>query len=254
MKKNLNQSGRMTGFTLIELLVVIAIIAILAAMLLPALAKAKQKAQGASCMNNSKQFALAWTIYAGDFTDILVPNAYGGNSDTNSSWATGNESPYPNVYCTNQLLIMNSRMYPYTKTVGLYKCPGNQLNMLRGISMNSFMGVINPWSTWKSYLKLSDVRHPSNRFVTIDEYQGSINDACFRVDGGKTHINDLPAEYHGNSSGLSFADGHSELHRWKALDVANYAKKQGTSGAAVTLSTAAEISENSTLQDFASEP
>jgi prepilin-type N-terminal cleavage/methylation domain-containing protein/prepilin-type processing-associated H-X9-DG protein len=250
-----------TAFTLIELLVVIAIIAILAAMLLPALAKAKQRAQGIQCVNNGKQFVTSWIMFADDNQDGLVanagnptpPSAYGWA--TNQTWCAGDLSYLPEQTMADP--IKNALLYPYIKSLGLYKCPGNQTPMVRGVSMNWFMGgppaSINGagLSAWSVFQKLTTIKHPTSRFVTIDEYEVTINDAAFRVDAGNIgKINDWPAFYHGNSSGLSFADGHAETHRWKWLGKppVGYNSLNGTvlSGAAAN-----DVTD---LQNFASEP
>ena len=222
-------SRQKRGFTLIELLVVIAIIAILAAMLLPALGKAKVKAEGIRCVSNSRQFLIAWTLYADENADKLVLN---GGGSTNIAWAAGNmQNPSE---AANPLLIQNALLFPYTKSIDLYKCSGNKKkNMLRGVSMNSVMGFCDGagknskpgWAdaNWQYYSKLTNVRRPVDFFVIMDEDDNSINDALLRVDCFLStpgfRLNDIPAIYHGGSSGIGFADGHSEMHKWKTLKV-----------------------------------
>jgi prepilin-type N-terminal cleavage/methylation domain-containing protein len=213
------------GFTLIELLVVIAILGILASMLLPTLANGKRKAQGIQCMNNSKQFVYAWTLYADDNKGALVLN-YGspggpGSTSPKTSWAAGDMSISSER--TNASLIKASLLFPYTKVLGIYKCPGNRTEMIRGISMNSHMGGPADADNFVTFTKLQAITRPATYFVTADEDENHINDAFFRIIGPKENtgkipeLHDYPATYHAMASGLSFADAHADLHRWKQL-------------------------------------
>jgi prepilin-type N-terminal cleavage/methylation domain-containing protein/prepilin-type processing-associated H-X9-DG protein len=221
MQKQRHASAH-NGFTLIELLVVIAIIAILAGLLLPALARARQKAQAIQCVNSGKQFMLACTMYAQDNLDKLVPNPDGFAATTNTAWCTGDMSIA--AQATDPKYVSCALLFPYTKALGLYKCPGNLKNMIRGVSMNKYMGNAAREAGVRCFPKSSAINKPANFFVTIDEDDSTINDAMFREDvpqsgslAGSLFISDWPATYHGGSGGISFADGHVEMHKWKSL-------------------------------------
>lgn len=228
------------AFTLIELLVVLAIVGTLAAMILPALAKAKQKAQGISCMNNSRQLALAWMMYADDHGGVLVQNRHGTDARSGANpnnWVSGWLDWSTLSDNTNALFLTDpafAKLALYSKrTAKLYKCPADQsqsaLNRgprVRSISMNAAMGDGNKanFANWiPSFFfakKLDELTKPAPAlaWVFVDEHPDSINDGCFFVNphsiGSSASWKDLPASYHNGGAGLAFADGHAEIRRW----------------------------------------
>ena len=236
-------ASRPAAFTLIELLVVIAIIAILAAILLPVLAKAQLRAERAYCLNNMRQLGYAWIMFADDNNNSLVAN--GDTSDqTLNSWVKGimkwdlppSTSWSDNYNTTN---LYDSLLGPYCgQSIGIYKCPGDKTPAAKGarvrsVSMNAFMNGMSTQSTvtnlmgtpnYVVYTKLTSIiaPGPSDVWVFLDEQGDSINDGFFLVAMGQSkYWYDRPASYHGGTGAFSFADGHAESRLWHDATIAN---------------------------------
>jgi len=258
-KNQLPPNPSRSAFTLIELLVVIAIIAILAALLLPAVAKAKLKAQRVYCINNLKQVALASKLYTDDNAG-RIPSAYPSYPASNpfpSFWCggnaeTGGDKGSYGYYGSDPTGIQLGTLWPYIKALGLYHCPADQRladadpvpaqfkgkPILRSISMNSYMGGRSygakpEWVATKPgggrdpfhpvYLKESEMRKPAVTWLVVDEDQESINDAMCVVDvGGTDRFVDLPSRAHGFGYGINFNDAHAEIYNFREVASKNW--------------------------------
>ncbi len=231
------------GFTLIELLVVIAIIAILASMLLPALSKSKTKAQGVSCLNNGKQLMLAWQMYLHDNNDRIVIALHGGAAMNGvgdpvlgKGWVSGWLNWVGSTDNTNVDFLISeqwAKLGAYAaKSKNIFKCPADVYlgpaqrtlgwkERVRSFSGNIGVGAGNaetgPWDQiYQHYTKSTQFIYPgpAQTWVFVDEHPDSMNDAGFFNPKGYIWV-DMPAAYHNGACGFAFADGHSEIHKWK---------------------------------------
>jgi prepilin-type N-terminal cleavage/methylation domain-containing protein/prepilin-type processing-associated H-X9-DG protein len=230
------------AFTLVEVLVVIAVVAILASLLLPALNRARTMSHGIACLNNARQLALAWHLYADDHDDRL-PYNLGGDATrktvalkTNLNWVNNILSWELDSDNTNTHSLTASGLGPYTgRNALIYRCPSDTvvsdiqrragwMARVRSYSMNAMIGdageltqggynVNNP--SYTQFFKRSLIPRPDSIFVFLDEHPDSINDGYFLNRAYYREWVDLPASHHNGAAAFAFADGHSELHRWR---------------------------------------
>ena len=241
------------GFTLIELLVVVAVIAILAAILLPALARAKERARAIQCLSNTRQLTLAWQIYSDDHEDRLPYNlGMSGSFRTRLNWVnnvmTWGALGALDTDNTNAATITEASLGPYSSAASIYHCPSDHVvskeqsaagwdARIRSYSMNAMVGDAGDFSTngyninnpdYVQFFKVTQIPEPGGIFVFLDEHPDTIDDGYFinksteYGSGGKyagpgyndAEWLDLPATYHSDTTAFSYADGHSSLHRW----------------------------------------
>ena len=267
MNSNRNKTGTdpLTGFTLIELLVVMAIIAILAAMLLPAIGKSKARAQGIQCVSNLRQLTLAWEMYAEDAGDHLIFASDDGSGQPYVTTVSGPESENLYAWTWSKMNFSPNNpfnwdpaadftlrpLWQYIKSAAVYRCPadhsqvspnGSVMPRIRSYSMNIYLGgeADNPQfisglggNNFPAYSKLTELSNlgsapgAAQTFVFICQRSDCINAGNFFVDMNGYPLGtgpsdparyewdqDIPSDYHNQAAGISFADGHAELHRW----------------------------------------
>jgi prepilin-type N-terminal cleavage/methylation domain-containing protein/prepilin-type processing-associated H-X9-DG protein len=228
------------GFTLVELLAVVAMLGVLATMLAPTMARTKPNSASFQCLNNLRQLAFAWKMYADDNIGSLVYNRDGGNvgkSSGDEGWVGGWLDYTASTDNTNTDLLIDHNRYPYgaylgpyVKTPLVFKCPTDRSTALmaggakprvRSISMNNHVGTESRTWTANSVnyplcTRFAQIKSPLYMFVFLDEREDCINDGCFFADPDTRYqLIDYPASHHNNAGSFSFADGHSEIHRWK---------------------------------------
>lgn len=245
-----------SAFTLLELLVVISVISLLAALLLPTLAKAREKGASTFCLNNQKQLQLAWVLYAEDNNEVLAHNLGGGEikrlltNNACGNWANSLMSWELEAENTNALLNTEAELGRYVgKHPQVFRCPSDRaLSQIqraagwrersRSISMNAMIGDAGEFTTsgqntnnpsYHQFLKLSEFTRTSDIFVFIEEHPDSINDGYFINNTDYPEWHDLPASYHNGSANLAFADGHVENHRWVCQSTKKPARPEGAS-------------------------
>jgi len=233
-RRSANRSG---AFTLIELLVVIAIIAILAAMLLPAFARAKLKVQGAACLNNLKQLQLCWLQYADDHNQYMARNTPILTADRNTLSASPNSWVVGNTYVeTNSISLERGVLFHYNRSRGIYHCPADRstaqdrglFQRNRSVSLNGYMNAGQEATDeffWVVWHKVTAIPCPPAALAFIDEHEKSIQQGAFGINAPNyytffgttlwTWIS-FPATRHGNAGTVCFADGHAQI--WRSLE------------------------------------
>jgi prepilin-type N-terminal cleavage/methylation domain-containing protein len=219
--------SRWRAFTLLELLVVIAIIGILAALLLPALARAKDMAKRVGCLNNQQQIGLGWEMYSGDYNGRMAVNDVEVTDmprSTTNSWVAGNAR-----FDIDPATITSGSIFSYVKSVEVYKCPADRgmiedtaIPRFRSFSLSCYMN--GPMADTTEYnlqplRQMSQIQNPSKTLTFIDESANTLDDGHFLYTADTTNYNNwlnIPGWRHQNGTVLTFADHHTEYWKWKS--------------------------------------
>ncbi|MBI5385362.1 MAG: prepilin-type N-terminal cleavage/methylation domain-containing protein [Verrucomicrobia bacterium] len=234
-------TARRSGFTLLELLVVVAITGLLAALLLPALGRAKAKGHTIACLSSQRQLSLACLLYIDDHDDLFPYNL--GDDETRKTVADRRFLNWVNNVMTweldsdntNTALLAKGGLGPYVEGAPtLYHCPSDFAvsdlqakagwsHRVRSVSMNAMVGDAGEYTAdgmnvnnphYQQFFRAAQVPEPARIFVFIEEHPDSINDAYFLNKAYSGEWIDLPASYHNGGANLTFADGHAETHKW----------------------------------------
>lgn len=235
-----SRTGR--GFTLLELLVVIALIAVLAAMLMPVLNRARARTQGFQSVSNTRQLTLGWLLYSDDYNGRLPYNLGGANGGkspamkTNANWVNNNLTWELDSDNTNNASLTEASLGPYvSKSAQIYRCPSDRVlsgvqrdagwsHRVRSYSMNAMVGDAGELSStgnnqnnphYIQFFRITDIPRPTDIFVFVEEHPDSVNDGYFLNKFYVNHWIDLPASEHNGAAPFAFADGHAQLHRWQ---------------------------------------